>query len=89
MKWYQVDANEIFAECKTRPEGLTALEVEERLNPVRPKQPARGNWVEPPEDSLEKMPEQSSVIIEERIIYLHSLTQRDTTNILWSLAVRC
>lgn len=89
MKWYQVDANEIFAECKTRPEGLTVFEAEERLDPVRPKRPARGNWVEPSEDSLEKRTEQSSLITEERMIYLHFLTRRDTTSLLWSLVVRC
>lgn len=36
MKWYQLNANEIFAECKTRPEGLTAQEVEERLTQFGP-----------------------------------------------------
>lgn len=63
MKWHQLDANEIFAECKTRPEGIAVLEVEERLNPVRTEQPARKNGVESSEDSLEKMPDQSSVVI--------------------------
>lgn len=78
-----------FDECKTRPEGPSVLKAEERLNPVQPEQPARGNLVEPPEDFLEKMQEQSSVIIEEQIIYLHSLNQRDTTSHLRSLVVKC
>jgi len=36
MKWYQLDIPAVLEECKTRPEGLTALEVEERLTQYGP-----------------------------------------------------
>jgi Ca2+-transporting ATPase len=36
MKWYQLDIPAVLEECKTRPEGLTAQEVEERLTQFGP-----------------------------------------------------
>lgn len=36
MKWYQLEASAVFSELKTHPEGLTAREVEERLNQYGP-----------------------------------------------------
>lgn len=36
MKWYQLEASAVFSELKTRPEGLAAREVEERLNQYGP-----------------------------------------------------
>ena len=36
MKWYQLDIPSVLEECKTRPEGLTAQEVEERLTQFGP-----------------------------------------------------
>lgn len=36
MKWYQLDTKTVFTESGARPEGLTALEVEERLQRFGP-----------------------------------------------------
>ncbi len=36
MKWYQMDAKEVFAECSTGPEGLSAKEAQERLKKYGP-----------------------------------------------------
>ena len=36
MRWYQLDTSAVFTELKTRPKGLTAQEVEERLTQLGP-----------------------------------------------------